>query len=166
MARGFAPQIQGPEFHRRLSGGDLIRAVSEHDAGQIFEILAGLAGDYPFSFGTPWKFERVIAECRDGGFVDIDSQGLITAFLFFRDLGEAWEISFIAARYEARAKGHGGEFLRQVVAMTPPGKNVWLEVHERNLPARRLYERVGFKVVGTRANYYPDGASAVLYNYG
>jgi [ribosomal protein S18]-alanine N-acetyltransferase len=34
---------------------------------------------------------------------------------------------------------------------------LWLEVRESNAPARRLYERHGFKQVGLRKGYYPAG---------
>lgn len=44
-------------------------------------------------------------------------------------------------------------------------KNVnelWLEVNEFNLPAIKLYEKFGFKLVSTRKNYY-ENASAKIY---
>ena len=34
------------------------------------------------------------------------------------------------------------------------GETVYLEVRESNLPARTLYESVGFETVGVRKNYY------------
>jgi len=37
-----------------------------------------------------------------------------------------------------------------------------LEVSENNLPARTLYERTGFRLDGTRRNYYRDGSEALL----
>jgi ribosomal-protein-alanine N-acetyltransferase len=38
-------------------------------------------------------------------------------------------------------------------------RSIFLEVEENNAPARRLYERIGFTVVGRRERYYkqPDG---------
>ena len=38
-------------------------------------------------------------------------------------------------------------------------RSIFLEVEENNAPARRLYERTGFTVVGRRERYYkqPDG---------
>ena len=37
---------------------------------------------------------------------------------------------------------------------------LWLEVRVSNVRAKAIYERYGFRHVGTRRNYYPDGASA------
>ncbi|MFX5295047.1 GNAT family N-acetyltransferase, partial [Acinetobacter baumannii] len=34
-------------------------------------------------------------------------------------------------------------------------RTIFLEVEENNQPARRLYERMGFAVVGRRESYYP-----------
>jgi len=36
-------------------------------------------------------------------------------------------------------------------------RTIFLEVEENNLPARRLYERAGFAVVGRRERYYRHG---------
>jgi len=36
-------------------------------------------------------------------------------------------------------------------------RTIFLEVEENNLPARRLYERAGFAVVGRRERYYHHG---------
>lgn len=36
-------------------------------------------------------------------------------------------------------------------------RTIFLEVEENNLPARRLYERAGFAVVGRRERYYRQG---------
>jgi len=41
-------------------------------------------------------------------------------------------------------------------------ERIILEVSEKNTPALRLYEKVGFKRVGMRKNYYPDGSNALL----
>lgn len=38
---------------------------------------------------------------------------------------------------------------------------VFLEVGERNAPARRLYDRAGFHEVGRRQGYYDGGATAL-----
>jgi ribosomal-protein-alanine N-acetyltransferase len=37
---------------------------------------------------------------------------------------------------------------------------VFLEVDEGNVPARKLYRRAGFREVGRREGYYPEGKGA------
>jgi [ribosomal protein S18]-alanine N-acetyltransferase len=66
----------------------------------------------------------------------------------------------------AVAPGHRGRGLSRNLLLTHLGhlagrgvRRVFLEVEENNQPARRLYERAGFAVVGRRERYYrqPDG---------
>jgi ribosomal-protein-alanine N-acetyltransferase len=52
-----------------------------------------------------------------------------------------------AAAAEARARG---------------AARLFLEVAATNGAARRLYERLGFREVGRRRRYYPDGTDALL----
>ncbi len=37
-----------------------------------------------------------------------------------------------------------------------------MEVSVKNIPARGLYEKLGFRKVGIRKRYYPDGSDAIL----
>ena len=39
--------------------------------------------------------------------------------------------------------------------------NVFLEVSEVNCPAKKLYEKLGFEIVGKRPKYY-DGVDAII----
>jgi ribosomal-protein-alanine N-acetyltransferase len=41
-------------------------------------------------------------------------------------------------------------------------KKLLLEVSEKNEPAKRIYEKKGFKSIGVRKSYYPDGSNAIL----
>ena len=50
------------------------------------------------------------------------------------------------------------EFLAQFKGF----KEVWLEVHEKNLPARALYQKLGFQEIGRRPRYYLDGGAAIV----
>jgi len=46
------------------------------------------------------------------------------------------------------ARGHGAQWL-------------WLEVRVSNAGAKAIYEHYGFREVGVRRNYYPEGGNAV-----
>lgn len=50
------------------------------------------------------------------------------------------------------------EFLAQFKGF----KEVWLEVHEKNLPARALYQKLGFAEIHRRPRYYLDGGAAIV----
>ncbi|HID79346.1 MAG TPA: GNAT family N-acetyltransferase [Aquifex aeolicus] len=63
-----------------------------------------------------------------------------------------------------RYKGLGSIFMGKLLSQLRKEKveRIILEVSEKNTPALRLYEKVGFKRVGMRKNYYPDGSNALL----
>jgi len=69
----------------------------------------------------------------------------------------------------AVAESHRGRGLSYNLLLTHLGhlagrgvRTVFLEVEENNQPARRLYERAGFTVVGRRERYYRHGGGEPL----
>lgn len=69
----------------------------------------------------------------------------------------------------AVAESHRGRGLSTNLLLTHLGhlaaqgiRTVFLEVEENNQPARRLYERAGFSVVGRRERYYRQGGGEAL----
>ncbi|WP_297751350.1 ribosomal protein S18-alanine N-acetyltransferase [Hydrogenophaga sp.] len=51
-------------------------------------------------------------------------------------------------------------FMLDALVLWSRGQNaqwLWLEVRQGNTPARQLYERYGFRQVGLRKAYYPNG---------
>lgn len=48
------------------------------------------------------------------------------------------------------------------LAATEGLKEMTLEVKAENVAALALYKKLGFEIVGTRKNYYPDGSDGVL----
>src|SRR5262249_11620273 len=62
-------------------------------------------------------------------------------------------------------EGHRGRGLSRKLLLTHLGhlaargvRTIFLEVEENNQPARRLYERTGFAIVGRRERYYQQGS--------
>ena len=66
------------------------------------------------------------------------------------------DILNITVRTEARRRGVATALLEEIIRRAPEhGVTViHLEVRESGLPARRLYEKMGFTVDGIRKNYY------------
>lgn len=140
-----------------------LRPLKAIDAGTIHEILlmSGAATGLPV-----WPRSIIVetlSRCR--GWALTDEQGVV-AFLMIQILPDAWEILHLATHPRARRRGLMRRLLGVVSSMRPSDKQIWLEVHEGNEPARRLYESMGFREVGRRPSYYADGGAAALYNLG
>ncbi len=81
--------------------------------------------------------------------------------------GEA-ELLRIAVGPEARGQGLGRRLLQvSTEALAALGiSELHLEVRISNAAARRLYEREGWQLQGTRKGYYRDGEDAAVYGKG
>ena len=63
----------------------------------------------------------------------------------------------------ARADEIAGELIEAMIERAGPEQSFTLEVRTSNAPAIALYERYGFKSVGTRPRYYADtGEDAII----
>lgn len=94
----------------------------------------------------------------------LEAGGEIQAFCCLRDAFDAWEISVLATRQSGQGQGYMQALLGEVFQRVGRGRQFWLEVHEGNVPAQKLYEKIGFKRDGARGGYYTDGSTAYLYS--
>jgi len=80
--------------------------------------------------------------------------------------GEDCELENIVVAAPRRRAGWGKRLLAEVIAAARArnGQRIFLEVRESARPARGLYERYGFAVVGRRPGYYRNPTEdAILY---
>ncbi len=92
--------------------------------------------------------------------------GSLCGFISAKAVAGEWEIENVVVSAEFLRRGIAGELLRQLIqrAQNEAASTILLEVRESNLPARRLYERRGFRDVGRRRAYYSDPVEdAILY---
>lgn len=88
----------------------------------------------------------------------------LVAFIVYRSLpGAISDIVFLGTDPEFQNEGLMVHLMTQWLEECKTCKEVWLEVHEANLKAQRLYQKFGFTVVGRRVNYYSDGCAALLF---
>jgi [ribosomal protein S18]-alanine N-acetyltransferase len=80
----------------------------------------------------------------------------VAAFCAFWLVVDQVHINNLAVRPELRGRGLGTQLLEGVIAEAAHlgAIEVTLEVRESNEPARRLYEKAGFRRDGVRKNYY------------
>lgn len=146
-----------------------IAALTELDADRVFEIYVSAQAAASVPIGPRWSREQIQDEVNTGlaWWAVSNERHAISAFLLYRDLPDAFEITMLATSPEGRRKGAMSELIEalQVEAKTR-SKAIWLEVHESNLPARKLYDKTGFREVGRRPRYYVDAGAAILYSWG
>ena len=117
-----------------------------------------LAQIHGASFHRGWgegEFETMLSE-RNTLVHRLRMGRKIIGFSVSRIAADEAEILSIAV-----AQGHRGRGLSSQLLLTHLGhlagrgvRTVFLEVEENNQPARRLYERAGFALVGRRERYY------------
>ena len=85
-------------------------------------------------------------------------------FIVSRIAADEAEILSVAIATKFRGRGYSRDLLRTHLGhLAGYGlKKVFLEVEENNRPARSLYQRAGFRVVGRRERYYKDAGSEQL----
>ena len=84
-------------------------------------------------------------------------------FIVYRTVADEAEIITIGVNPEMRRNGIASAMIG-IIEKTIKNqgvKKIFLEVSANNIPAQKLYENLGFLVVGNRPKYY-DGIDAIL----
>lgn len=93
-----------------------------------------------------------------------EEDGETIGYAFGTVIIDEGELYRIAVSPEKRGNGIGESLLRDFVenCRNKGAVKLFLEVRSRNVPARRLYEKIGFKEISVRKGYYGDD-DAVIY---
>jgi polysaccharide biosynthesis protein PslH len=86
-----------------------------------------------------------------------ERNGQVCGFMVSREVANEVEVLNLATAPDTRRQGIATQLLASLEA-----EDVFLEVRESNTPARKLYEKLGFVVVGTRPEYYDDPVESAL----
>lgn len=143
-----------------MSGGPRVSLRTVHP-GDIRDLARADA----VCFDDPWPEPYFAAELfAPGRFhrVLVEPAGAIVAYLF-----TAWQyldlhILNVATLPDYRRFGLGKRLMlvAEEHARQMAGESLTLEVRAGNTAAFRLYEGLGFELVGVRAGYYADGTDA------
>jgi len=143
-----------------------IREMKESDLPRILEIQQELAFQ---DWDAPLFATKIHANYALCVVYETDSdQGTpqINGYAVFHLLGTDSELLSIAVSRDCQHKGIGKMLLDAGLSRLSPEEKdrCFLEVREGNTSARKFYEKNGFKLFGTRKNYYSDGENACLYS--
>jgi ribosomal-protein-alanine N-acetyltransferase len=129
------------------------RLADERDLEGVLEVEAE-------SFTNPWTRDMYAWELQNRSvchiFVVRTEACPVAGFCAFWLVFDEIHINNVAMRPAYRAMGIGTGLLHHVLAAAKElgARRATLEVRASNQAARRLYERLGFYVAGTRRNYY------------
>ena len=123
------------------------------------------------SFQWPWSrrsFEGELSCQNACSYVvksaQADKGEKIVAYAFLRRVVDELHVLKIAVTPAQRGRGIANWFLNHCFTMgAQQGANsVYLEVRLSNITAIKLYEKLGFREIGCRPNYYPDSKEDAL----
>ncbi|WP_338721578.1 ribosomal protein S18-alanine N-acetyltransferase [Devosia sp. XK-2] len=119
------------------------------------------------SFYRGWptgEFVSFLEDSASPAYIACDARRRIAGFALIRMAADEAELLTIAVDPRWRGRGVGRALMDAVLAdlMLSPVRRLFLEVDEQNMPAIRLYEKLGFSTIATRKGYYPrpDGSAA------
>lgn len=127
---------------------------------------ADLAALLPYEdevFGTEaWSRASYLEELADTElrhYLVAEQDGAVVASAGLLTIGETAQIVTVGVLPAARRQGIGEQLVQALVTEADRRRagEVLLEVRIDNAAARKLYEKLGFQVIGTRRGYYDQG---------
>jgi ribosomal-protein-alanine N-acetyltransferase len=113
-----------------------------------------------------WTREQYKKLLTAGVILVAQKAGKICGFICAAEAAGEWEIENVVVARDFLRRGVANELVRELIqrAEKESASAVLLEVRESNQPARRLYQKNGFREVGRRSSYYlAPVEDAVLY---
>lgn len=151
-----------------MTGSFSFLISNENDYEALLNSLETIRQDSSFnSFQFSWNSENFITELKLAETLICKHQsGEVAAFLTYRKNKFEIEIMALATLPKYRKQGLQQQLLDLLLKKAQLEKlEIWLEVHEKNSPAIELYKKNNFNLKACRANYYKDGAGALLMKW-
>ena len=140
-----------------------IRILRKEDLKDVAEIEK-------LCFGEPWSENSLELLLRDGNFgVAAIEEGRVVGYVGVISAPPEGEITNVATHPDFRRRGVGEGILEALKREAGDRgiESLYLEVRRSNSPARGLYEKIGFAVIGERKGFYKNPKEdAVLMAWG
>lgn len=119
------------------------------------------------SFHVPWPedaYRNEIRTNRLASYVVARADDEVVGFAGLWVMVDEAHVTTFAVNPRWRRRGVGERLLLGLldVAVNRGAREATLEVRLSNMPARRLYEKYGFRPVGIRPRYYSNGEDALI----
>ncbi|MBX7231116.1 MAG: GNAT family N-acetyltransferase [Bdellovibrionales bacterium] len=139
--------------------------LQEADVDSVFSILEQVYQKSIYPVGGAWNRRLLELQIQNDPSLGLWKNKKLCSFLFYREMDSIWEITLLATDLSEQEKGYMSALLKHFLQTLPKGNQIWLEVHELNLLAQKLYTKFGFRKSGVRPKYYRDGNNAILFTY-
>ena len=146
----------------------LLRRSERSDLPQLLLLLAPLRSTAfnwseksfrgEFEYSQTWVYQEVGQQVGQVA----DELAKIKALICLRDATDAWEISIVATAVQFQKKGVMEAMMKALMERLGGERHLWLEVHEDNVIAQKLYQKLGFETNHRRGGYYSDGSAAIV----
>jgi ribosomal protein S18 acetylase RimI-like enzyme len=109
-----------------------------------------------------WSVEEIEMQIKKENtkYIFLENDKKIVSFIFFLDLKESIEILYLETHPQFFHNGFMKYLLSQALKNWSK-YSIWLDVHENNETALKLYFQLGFEKTGHRLNYYKDGGACL-----
>ena len=141
-----------------------VKLLQTADVDAVFKLLRKVYQAPAYPLGGAWTERLIESELEHGRGFGLFEVSELLAVVLMRQQDLVWDIVMLATDPSRHRQGDMTRLLKEIAARRPANVELWLEVHEANLPAQNLYKKLGFRQVGRRATYYRDGSAAVLYS--
>lgn len=123
-----------------------------------------LAALYAEALPPGWAASELAAACGDANRAVLKATdgADLAGFIIVQFAADEAEILAIAVAKRRRRLGHAASLLRAAMRASQSQFTscIYLEVAESNGPARKLYQKFGFLLIGRRESYYRSPSSA------
>ncbi|PIE45310.1 MAG: ribosomal-protein-alanine N-acetyltransferase [Gammaproteobacteria bacterium] len=113
----------------------------------------------------PWSAQSLISSFKCYRHIGAFDKSELVAYLFYRVVDSEAEIIHFVCHKDYQGRGCAFALLRHFIDVVLKGADVnilHLEVRAGNIPALRLYRRLGFIETGRRIAYYRNKEDAIL----
>lgn len=142
----------------------ILRNALSSDFEQIRVLFAEVYNSVENKAYFNWPDAYVLSELAESQALIAVEGVSVLGVILYRDGVDAFEIMALATSIKLRRQGLMQQLIAQLLDYSrKASKRVLLEVHSQNIQAIALYEKVGFVRIGSRRQYYPDGADALVY---
>ena len=136
-----------------------LTCLLEKDAQKIVDL-------YKDNFSDGWNLEMILSAYKNQRFICIGAfEGNELIGVITCDFNEFdADIEGVVVKKEYRNKGVGGLLISELEQklIEQEKEKIFLEVRKGNFIAKKLYEKMGFKIISERKGYYSDGEDAVV----